>query len=327
MSAASLARLHWLHDPVLAPAAPDVLEVIRDTPASHTTEPREGERRPRRVATELLPSCVVAGLDAHIGVEVESVKLDGTDEARALGLPVHRELTLVCERCGLATGHRDGSAGVNRCLHGWLLRTRVRSAVEVAVTAEPVEGSALHTLDHRLKLHACGRRGSMKLDALFSPRPHAVRRDDVKMQIEIQTRAEPLNKVNSSALCPFEPAPFRPRAVATEERLHEDAPQSREHFGVEGCQFLQLEGERQHVLTDGDLREDAVHDRGPGVAPLVSLAYVRLRSRGLSLRPERRTLSQGSRAEQLPTLSLPLRGRSFLQEAQREPPPGLSERR
>jgi hypothetical protein len=42
---------------------------------------------------------------------------------------------------------------------------------------------------------------------------------------------------------------------------------------------------------------------------------------------QRRTLSQGSRAEQLPTLSLPLRGRSFPQEAQREPPPGLSEGR
>jgi hypothetical protein len=51
------------------------------------------------------------------------------------------------------------------------------------------------------------------------------------------------------------------------------------------------------------------------------------RSSGLSLPLRRRTLSQGSRAEHLPTLSLLRGGRSFPWEAQREPRPGLSERR
>jgi hypothetical protein len=87
----------------------------------------------------------------------------------------------------------------------------------------------------------------------------------MKVDVQVQAGAKSLNEVDRTALCGEHAVALRRRAVAGEDRLDEDAPERREHVGLEGGEPAQLEGQRQDVLAHGDIGKDSVRNGRRGV--------------------------------------------------------------
>jgi hypothetical protein len=66
-------ELHACHHAMLAPAAADVFEAVRDTPAGEPAQPLKRQGRAQGVTGEPFAPEVVACVDAHTSVQVECV--------------------------------------------------------------------------------------------------------------------------------------------------------------------------------------------------------------------------------------------------------------
>jgi len=131
---------------------------------------------------------------------------------------------------------------------------------------QPGLRSLLHAPHDLVQLVAGGRCGRVKHHPRFRlAGEHAIENDDVKVHMEIDRRPIPLHEIYRAALRVLEPAALRTRGVAGEDRLDDDAPERREHVGLEGREPSQLEGQGEDVLTNGNVRENPVHNGGARV--------------------------------------------------------------
>jgi hypothetical protein len=88
--------------------------------------------------------------------------------------------------------------------------------------------------------------------ALGVARVHAVESDQMEVTVEVQG-SEALNEVDGAALRLRDPAALRPRLVARQDAPDEDPPDRSEHVGLEGDELAKLVGQRQDVLSHGNI--------------------------------------------------------------------------
>ena len=107
---------------------------------------------------------------------------------------------------------------------------------------------------------------------LFVPCDNAVEEDRMKMDVQVQAAAEPLNEGHRPALSLL--SPFAPGAgsVAGEHDFDEDAGEGREYVGLERCEQAQLVRQRQNELAHGYVRQHAVDQVGGRVGHAPSSA-------------------------------------------------------
>jgi hypothetical protein len=186
-------------------------------------------------------------------MHIEAVAFD--DERRPSGrllagiVPVDVLSAVARHRGHLAAPHGDGRAGVERCLRGRLARARFeRLLIEVAVPTQPGGRALCGAIDDRFQILR-GRRSCRveQKPAPGVPCEHAIENGKMEVTVEVQA-AEPLNEVDRTTLCLGDPFAFRPRAIAREDALEEDAGGRGEHVGLERDELAKLVGQRQHVL-------------------------------------------------------------------------------
>ncbi len=190
------------HTILAAPSAADVLEPVRYAPARQSAQPFERERRTRSVSRQALAPEIVAGFDADAGVHVEPITFDG--ECGLVGSlfrgPVPVVLRAVAwQRRNVAASHGDGSARVERRLGRLLVRARFKwGVIDVAALAKPGDRAARRPSDDRFQVRG-GRRLCWMEDQLTPgiAREHAVEREQVEVNVEVQT-SEALNEIYSS---------------------------------------------------------------------------------------------------------------------------------
>ncbi len=107
------------------------------------------------------------------------------------------------------------------------------------------------------------RRNSAKMDtARVVGREDAVGDDRVKVKVEIEAAAEPLNVVDRRDLAACNLG--RP-LLFERDGLDEDAAERTGDVGTKRGEAAKLEGEGEHPLAHGYRRKDAVNDVGGGV--------------------------------------------------------------
>jgi hypothetical protein len=117
----------------------------------------------------------------------------------------------------------------------------------------------------RVELDRCrSGRGMKKNAALGIAREDTIEHQDMKMHVQVQT-AKPLHKSDGSALRLFDSIAFGTSPIAREDHFDEDARERCEDVGLERRELAQFIRERKHVLTHGDVRQNAVNQVGRGV--------------------------------------------------------------
>jgi hypothetical protein len=143
---------------------------------------------------------------------------------------------------------------------------RVENAVRASDTSKPCDTSLVDTPHDRLQLRGIGGGRRVKDHApLLVARQHAVQEDGVEVHIQVEAATESLDERQSATFHSIEPLALGAGAIGREDRLDEDAREGSENSGLECRESAELEGERQHELTHGDIWENAIDKMGGAI--------------------------------------------------------------
>jgi hypothetical protein len=144
---------------VLRPAITQVLYPIRDPPIVEPPEAIERERGASAVSHQAFATEVVVGSDGDAGVHIEPIAFDRTAAPHVtvccLAGGVFR-VRVIAKRSDNSPPHRDGGAGLKRCLRGLVLRALGGGAVHMAFALEPPNRSSAHPAHNRIQFVASG---------------------------------------------------------------------------------------------------------------------------------------------------------------------------
>ncbi|MPM12756.1 hypothetical protein SDC9_59110 [bioreactor metagenome] len=106
-----------------------------------------------------------------------------------------------------------------------------------------------------------------------TPRINAVHRQHMKMDVQVESIAEPLDERYSPATSgPSQIRKSGGAAEVRENRVDQNVVDSCDHFGIVSQPEPQRVRQRKHPLPDGYLRENPVHEVGSGISHAPSAA-------------------------------------------------------